>query len=152
MSTADKLQFERYKKVLGTKEVGRSLDAFQSIKYNEPEKWTDIKKIYAEINVLDKKVKNDIIGLETLNGITISGLSDHARERIVERKVTIEGIKNSLEKPLHVGNVKTDDMNRKSQRFIGEYATSNVNPETGVIATVWKTGSSTVKKYKKGSK
>lgn len=50
---------------------------------------------------------------------------------------------------LHIGDVKIDNMNRKSQRFIGENATVNINPDNGMVITVWRTGKSTAKKYRK---
>ena len=70
-------------------------------------------------------------------------------ERATERKVTVEDIREALMHPLHVTDIKIDDLGRPSQRFIGEKATVNVNPETGIVATIWKTGKSTVEKYKK---
>ncbi|MCM1117950.1 MAG: hypothetical protein NC543_01105 [bacterium] len=42
-----------------------------------------------------------------------------------------------------------DDNGRKSQRFIGENATVNINPDTGNVITVWKNGSATKRKYEK---
>lgn len=50
--TADKLQFERYKKVLGTKEVGRSFDKSRDLKYNDKEKWDFIKLDYRRQHTL----------------------------------------------------------------------------------------------------
>ena len=48
--TADKLQHEKYKKLLGTKEVPKSFDKFQDLKYNNSEKWAEIKSLYKGIN------------------------------------------------------------------------------------------------------
>lgn len=42
--TADKLQFAEYKNRLGTKVVGRSFDKFQNMKYNDIERYTELKK------------------------------------------------------------------------------------------------------------
>lgn len=104
-------------------------------------------KYYGES--VDKDTKNVIIELTTSNGIKVTKFSDHMNERATERKVTVEDIREALMHPLHVGDIKIDDLGRPSQRFIGEKATVNVNPETGIVATIWKTGKSTVKKYKK---
>lgn len=99
---------------------------------------------------VDKDTKNDIIELTTSNGIKVNKFSDHMNERAAERKVTIEDIREALMHPLYVGDIKIDDFGRPSQRFIGAKATANVNPETGIVATIWKTGKNTIKKYKKG--
>lgn len=44
--SADKEQHERYKKVLGTKNVPKSLDEFQRLKYNDSEGWAELKEVY----------------------------------------------------------------------------------------------------------
>lgn len=55
---ADRVQYEKYKRIYGTKAAGSSLDAFQEMKYNEPEKWEELKSgKQAKINELsDKKI------------------------------------------------------------------------------------------------
>ncbi len=83
----------------------------------------------------------------TANGVTVRGLSKHMLERASERNVSAEAINDALQNPLHIGEIKTDGLGRKSQRFIGKSATVNVNPETGTVSTIWKTGQRTVKKY-----
>ena len=50
--TADKLQHEKYKKLLGTKEVPKSFDKLQDLKYNNSEKWNFIKLDYKRQNYL----------------------------------------------------------------------------------------------------
>ena len=88
-------------------------------------------------------------GIITSNGIPTTSLSQHMKERSEERGVNLDDVKDALTNPLHIDEIKYDDQGRPSQRFIGEGATVNVNPETGIITTVWKTGSGKVKKYKK---
>ena len=87
--------------------------------------------------------------ITTKNNINITTASGHAVERALERGVSVESIETALKSPLHIGQIKYDSMGRPSQRFIGGGATVNINPETGTVATVWKTGSSTKKKYGK---
>ena len=100
-------------------------------------------------NAVDKTEKSGTIELRTSNGIEITRFSEHMKGRAAERKVSIDEIKEALTNPLDVGEIKVDSLGRPSQRFIGEKATVNVNPETGTIATIWKTGKSKIKKYKK---
>lgn len=101
----------------------------------------------------NKYVKNTDIGaltgLKTSNGITIAKLSKHQQERADVRNLDLNGIRDALINPLHIGEVVVKE-NGNSQRFIGEATTVNINPDTGVIITSWPTGKSRLKKYKKG--
>ena len=94
---------------------------------------------------------NKLIGLDTVNGITINGLSKHQQERVDERKLKADDIKDALMNPMHIDEVR-EDSRGTSQRFIGEKVTVNVNTITGIIITSWKTGKSKLRKYKRGSK
>lgn len=63
---ADKKQYERYKKVLGS-EAGNSLDKFQNLKYNNSEKWKALQMSYKEQNIRnnirsDKQLKTIEVG------------------------------------------------------------------------------------------
>lgn len=100
-------------------------------------------------NSLVSDLSGDIINTETKNGLIINGVSSHTLDRVKERNVTSSDIIQSLKEPLHIGDIITDNLGRTSQRFIGEMATVNVNPDTGNITTVWKTGRATRKKYTK---
>lgn len=88
------------------------------------------------------------------NGVLVKGISQHALDRTQEssRPVTVEDIFDALKKPLNRDNIKTkyDSYGRPSQRLIGKMATVNLNPENGIIATVWKTSHKDINKYKKG--
>ena len=101
----------------------------------------------------NKYVKNTdtgaLTGLKTSNGITIAKLSKHQQERADARNLDLDGIRDALINPLHIGEVVVKE-NGNSQRFIGEATTVNINPDTGVIITSWPTGKSRLKKYKKG--
>lgn len=88
--------------------------------------------------------------IEAENGLIIRAKSGHALERAMQRGVESAWVQDALQSPLHIRAVQWDDHNRPSQRFIGKDATVNVNPETGTIVTVWRTGSATRKKYGKG--
>lgn len=57
--TADKLQFAEYKNRLGTKVVGRSFDKFQNMKYNEKEKYEDLKGFFRYKGNNPKATQND---------------------------------------------------------------------------------------------
>lgn len=102
----------------------------------------------------NKYVRNteadSLVGMMADNGIKISGLSKHQQERADMRKLNVDGIEDALVNPLFVRDVVIDSDGRPSQRFIGRTTTVNINPDTGVIVTSWKTGAKTCMKYSKG--
>lgn len=111
----------------------------------EAKDYNTFKKMY--FDAIDKTV---IEGIQTSNGITVNSISKHCAERMNERNVSVSQVKDALTKPLDIGKIKTNEKGERSQRFIGKYATVNVNPDTGNIATLWKTGKRTAMKYRKG--
>lgn len=90
-----------------------------------------------------------VFKVATKNGILVRGFSEHAADQAEERGVSANQIVSALQRPIYIGKVKTDEEGRRSQRFIGRKATANVNPDNGVITTVWKTGHRDIKKYSK---
>ena len=103
--------------------------------YNEWEQW------------VQNRQYGDIIGERTSNGIKIQSVSVHSVDRGNERGVTSAAVSDAITNPLYVSDIKTDSKGKRSQRFIGKEATVNVNPDTGNIATVWKTGKKQRRKY-----
>lgn len=89
--------------------------------------------------------KRKIIGLHT-NNVAVSDISQHAYERIEERNVTLEAVKDAIEHPLKTGEIKYDADGRPSFKIIGRKATISINPETGVITTVYPTHTKTANK------
>lgn len=87
-------------------------------------------------------------------GFRLFGISEHALNRIEfgddygnDRKVTAKQIVDAITKPLHFDEVAFDKEGRPRQTHIGKDATVGVNPDTGLVTTVWRTGSKTRKKY-----
>lgn len=106
---------------------------------------------YAEWqNWVQTRQYSAIIGTQTSNGITVRSISAHTIDRASERGVSSSSVLDAITSPLNVGDVVTDGHGRKSQRFVGGGATVNINPDTGNIVTVWKTGKHTRKKYEGG--
>ena len=109
--------------------------------------YADWKKMHVVKVLTAHGVSGTII---TKNGIRVNTNSGHALERALERGVAGDAITDALKNPLFVSGKKVDALGRRSVRYIGENATVNINPDTGVIATVWKTGTAAKKKYRKG--
>ncbi len=76
-------------------------------------------------------------------------VSKHGVSRKIERNIPTSSIIDALKNPLKVGPLKMDNLGRHSQRFIGKKATVAINPETGKIVSVNRTGSQLVKKLLK---
>lgn len=70
--SSDKKQFEKYKEILG-KEVPNSFDKFQDLKYNNSEKWEELKNNFRDTNRYNKIIKE----VDSLNikGIPIKNIN-----------------------------------------------------------------------------
>lgn len=101
---------------------------------------------YSIMSTLNRNLKD----VNTPNGVKVKKISTHSLDQIekrADRKVSSKDVLNALTKPLHIGDVKVDKSGLPSIRYIGNDATVNVNPDNGVIVTVWKTGSKAKRKY-----
>lgn len=62
----DRAQYEKYRRIYGSKEIGTSLEEFQEMKYNDIEKWEELKRGKQEAinNLSDKKITrlNGLLG------------------------------------------------------------------------------------------
>lgn len=77
----------------------------------------------------------------------ITRLTDHVKQRITERDVSLDDIYDTLANPLYVGDVRKKD---GAYQVIGLKATVGVSAFDGTIATCWKTGRRTLKRIKEG--
>ena len=77
-------------------------------------------------------------GTKTAGGILVGGVSNHFGQRAITRGIGLSDILDALTKPLKIGNIKEQDI-RRSQEYFGENARVQINPDTGVLITVWKT-------------
>lgn len=56
-------------------------------------------------------------------------------------KYLLKNIKDALDNPLNIKDIKYDSNGNPSVTYVGTKATVVVNPETGRIITVWRTSS-----------
>ena len=103
------------------------------------------KSAWEEYNkgVLDKVVTAD--GIEVISSI-------HSVDRLIEREIKAVDIKDALVNPVSVTEVKYDDKNRPSKKYIGGKATVAVNPETRKIVTVHGTHRKLLRKLEREKK
>lgn len=149
---------------------------FQEMKYNEPEKWEllrtyarsvkngmisplsgfkNYQKIYDEIN-------EKVVGAKTSEGTAVTRQSKHFMERVIgtmkdpktgrpRSGVSVEGIKDALEKPAKVFPVRTDPGGEKSQKYMGRNGTVSVDPDTGALIQCNPTDSDYVRRIRNGN-
>lgn len=111
--------------------------------------WT--KKITVEGSTKGKKRgkmnSEKLIGI-VVNGTTVSEVSDHILDRMEDRSVSLDAVRDALEHPLETKPVKYGDQGRPSFAVVGEKATVSINPDTGKLTTTYPTHSKTVQKLK----
>lgn len=77
----------------------------------------------------ENRLKTELIGLKTSNGIEIKQVAKHMIDRTIQRNVPIDDIKDALISPLLVRDIRDD----RSQKFIGVKATVAINADTGKL-------------------
>ncbi len=96
-----------------------------------------------------KSEYDDIIGIQTSNGIKMTSVSKHAIDRAIGRNVAADSAKEALLNPLKVSKIRIDDKGLPSQKYIGEKATCSINPDTGLLIQVNPTSLKYAKSLKK---
>lgn len=87
---------------------------------------------------------------KTYGDITINSVSEHLLDRKTARQLWLNDIEDGLSNPLKITEIKFDSEGRPSLQYIGENATIVLNPKTGNVVSVWKTGSKRVEKLRGG--
>ena len=84
-------------------------------------------------------------------GVKEYTMSDHLMyQKAKERAVSRDDMVDALERPLFIDTeIRYNKDGKPSYRIYGERATLNINPETNVISTGWKTGQRTLRRYGK---
>ena len=99
--SSDKKQYEKYKSVLGAKNVPQSFDKFQELKYNNSEGWADIKYYARYINgrpIEYVKIDRELLKMGIsdkgnaypVEDIEVKGWRVHAENRLAKRNITKE--------------------------------------------------------------
>lgn len=85
----------------------------------------------------------------TLDAGTTFKPTKHSVNQKINRGVTSKAELDALKKPLQKNSIKTDNLGRPSQRYIGEKAEVAVNPNTNKIVSVNPTSKQKAEKLKK---
>ena len=92
-------------------------------------------------------VTEDIIGTITSDGCVVVNVKPHLFDRMDERGVTVDGIMDALQNPLHITDVKHSPRGEPSVQYIGRQATVVYNPETRTIVSDWPTSHERRRKF-----
>lgn len=93
----------------------------------------------------DKISKRQVLGLRA-GKTTVQDISTNAFQRIRERNVTMEAVKDAITNPLNTSEINYDAAGRPSVTLTGKRATVSINPETGVITTAYPTHAKTARR------
>ena len=104
----------------------------EELKYNKGSVGTTVNR-YLRYNV------------RTRDGLRVNSISDHAAGGVSARDIL-----DATERSLYIRPKKADAQGRTSIQYLGKKATVCINPESGVITTVWRTGTEKSRKYMKG--
>lgn len=149
--TADKLQYAKYKNVLGSENMPKTFDLFQDMKYNDIKQWGLLKDYkqsrssnmisaftsFDDYKKYKQKIEDELIGLTTVDGVEIKSQSKHFIERVFGTSkdprtgrprdgVEIEDIKDAL---INGQSRKKAD----STKYRTDSCEVAVNPNTGVL-------------------
>lgn len=153
----DKQQYQRYQEVVAKRNLPKTFDEFQNLKYNSKKEWELLKSyihsrksnmvsVWSSFEDYKKyyfKVEDDIVGLKTADGVEIKGQSKHFIERVlgtsydpnnkkprsgVEIDLIIDALLNGTSKPSRRDKTVT--------QYLGNKAKVTVNHETGYLITV----------------
>lgn len=144
----DEKQFGTYKGIIGKENLPDTLEAFQRIKYTEPEKWWLLKGYAAGVRKGDLstltsfdtyqavagEVKSRLVGMTTVDGLTIQSYKTHFIDRLIgnyqqkREGVEIEDAKQVLQHSVDIVNTTKDGVPSRSYLHAGLQVT--INPET----------------------
>jgi hypothetical protein len=102
---------------------------------------------FRRVKTMEELAVSKLSNVVTPDGIHVSA-TIHSIERLKERNVSLEDAIDSLTKPLDISKIKYDELGRPSKQYIGEKATTAVNPQNGNITSEWKTSSKRARKLK----
>ena len=111
------------------------------------DEWREQRLSRRDTAKIRENYRSEFKGLQTSNGITVKAPSAHFIEQSAKRGISAENAAKALTSPLYVGKIRIDDKGRPSQTFIGKQATVSINPDTGILATTYSTGSRRRRKY-----
>ena len=90
-----------------------------------------------------------INGTVTVDGISVTATA-HLYGQARNRDISSGWIVNALTSPLDISPEKADDKGRISKQYIGEFATTSVNPQNGNATSCWPRSARKANKLKGG--
>lgn len=118
--------------------------------FSTPSSYNKIKtKLEAEKAILVKRreLKDGIIGVKTVDNLSVNGISMHVAERAIQRGGTVESLTDAMVNPLEITAIKYDSDGHPSKQYRGAVSTVVVNPDTGNVISTNPTRRNIRKKY-----
>ena len=138
---SDKKQYERYKELLG-KEVPRSLDEFQNLKYTDDKKWKELKDKFKVENVFNKIVQESAnlhikgISIRNIQRINIEQF-EYAEAHINSER--LHGVTKSMAQQfINEAQVAYSRWNGQVTVYVSKKGCSVVNLNTKTVSTAYR--------------
>jgi SPP1 gp7 family putative phage head morphogenesis protein len=149
----DMKQYQDYAAIVGKKELPKTLDGFQSIKYNEPEKWRLLKGYvsgvregelstltgFAHYQSVAEEVTETLIGTVTSDGAEIKGFKTHFIDRLIgnyEQKrmgVSVPDARAVLVSEESIIRQHVNSKGEVSRHYRNNVCGVTINPVTGLL-------------------
>jgi SPP1 gp7 family putative phage head morphogenesis protein len=129
--------------------TGEEMKVPRDMSYKEWQKWRADGKPEMDTWRLKYASDHGKINIQTSDGLTITSYSAHILEQMAKRTLTEDDIITAVKEPMDVWPDRFSEKGEPSRRYIGVWTTVNINPDTGVAITAWRTGTKLRKKYGK---
>lgn len=156
------LYYKLWSKSIGLNDAVKTLANYYNIKYNNSPTYEFLKRYAQDVqsgwispnanfgNYLKQyeRIQKEIVGIETSNGIKITGQSRHFMQRVLgtdsdpghegvaRSGVSVDDILDTLNNPLEVGKVRITSRGKRSVAFQGKYCKVSINPDDGRLIQV----------------
>ncbi len=134
---ADKQQYDRYKKLLGS-DAPKSFAAFQDLKYTGSEEWSQLKGDYRKLNAYEKiivnepKITTDLQEISKATGAELVGLDYRLKSKDSYLRKVNSDSKNSLDTKIISDTIAgTNDVIRYTYQTAGDKLAESFNAVTG---------------------
>lgn len=151
----DLRQLEEYKSIIGKREMPKTFDKFQNIKYNKPKEWWLLKGYVSGVREQDlstltgfehykniaKEIEDKLVGMVTSDGVNITGYKTHFIDGVIGTYQDKDGnvregvnVDEAFDAVRHSKYKKDRNKNGlKSRTYFGENVAVTINPDNGQL-------------------
>lgn len=149
---SDIKQLEQYRNIIGKREAPCTIEEFQRIKYNEPEKWKLLKGYVSGVRNGDlstltgfktyqkvaQEVQEKLIGLITTDGVIVQGYKTHFIDRVIgnfwakREGVSVDDARTTLLTATDIRDT-VHASGEISRNYRTTHSAITINPKTGIL-------------------